>query len=85
MKAARIKAESARLESRGPIKRGTRMARPNVETHRSARTERSDIEYPLWRKKVDNSIFRSKGTTVPMWACRMWELTCPPEMSPFRG
>jgi len=40
---------------------------------RSKRIERTDIEFPLWRKKVDNSIFRDGGTTVPNWAARMWE------------
>lgn len=34
--------------------------------------ERSDVDYPLWRKKVDSSLFRQKGTTIPNWACRMW-------------
>ena len=34
--------------------------------------ERSDIDYPLWRKKVDSSLFRQNGTTIPQWACRMW-------------
>ena len=34
--------------------------------------ERSDVNYPLWRKKVDSSLFRQKGTTVPNWACGMW-------------
>jgi len=48
------------------VKRGRR----NKQT---ARTERTNVEFPLWRKKVDNSIFRDKGTTVPMWACRMWD------------
>ena len=45
-------------------------ARRNKQT---ARTERTNVGFPLWRKKVDNSIFRDKGTTVPMWACRMWD------------
>jgi len=34
--------------------------------------ERSDVDYPLWRKKVDSSLFRQNGTTIPHWACRMW-------------
>ncbi|MBM3514710.1 MAG: hypothetical protein FJX59_13505 [Alphaproteobacteria bacterium] len=41
---------------------------------RSKRIERADIEFPLWRRKVDNSIFRDAGTTIPNWAARMWEL-----------
>ena len=36
--------------------------------------ERSDVDYPLWRKKVDSSLFRQNGTTIPQWACRMWEI-----------
>jgi len=36
--------------------------------------ERSNVEFPLWRKKVDKSLFEHKGTTVPTWACKMWEL-----------
>ncbi len=36
--------------------------------------ERSDIEYPLWRKKMDKSAFRHNGTTIPVWACSMWGL-----------
>ncbi|MDH5733153.1 MAG: GIY-YIG nuclease family protein [Candidatus Bathyarchaeota archaeon] len=34
--------------------------------------ERSDVNYPLWRKKVDSSLFRQRGTTIPNWACEMW-------------
>ncbi len=36
--------------------------------------ERSDVDHPLWRKKVDSSLFRQSGTTIPQWACRMWEI-----------
>ncbi len=38
------------------------------------KSERSNIEFPLWRKKVDKSLFEHKGTTVPLWACKMWGL-----------
>lgn len=34
--------------------------------------ERSKVEFPLWRKKVDSSLFAYKGTTIPAWACTMW-------------
>jgi hypothetical protein len=34
--------------------------------------ERSDVDHPLWRKKVDSSLFRQNGTTIPQWACKMW-------------
>jgi hypothetical protein len=36
--------------------------------------ERSNVEFPIWRKKVDKSLFEHNGTTVPEWACRMWGL-----------
>jgi hypothetical protein len=38
------------------------------------KTERSNVDFPLWRKKVDKSLFEHKGTTVPLWACKMWGL-----------
>ena len=34
--------------------------------------ERSKVEFPLWRKKVDKSLFEHSGTTVPAWACLIW-------------
>jgi len=34
--------------------------------------ERSNIEFLLWRKKVDSSLFEHNGTTIPAWACTMW-------------
>jgi len=36
--------------------------------------ERSKVEFPLWRKKVDKSLFEHNGTTIPVWACHMWGL-----------
>lgn len=36
------------------------------------KNERSNVEFPLWRKKVDKSLFEHRGTTIPTWACRMW-------------
>jgi hypothetical protein len=38
------------------------------------KTERSDVKFPLWRKKVDSSLFNHKGTTIPNWACRSWRI-----------
>jgi hypothetical protein len=38
------------------------------------RLERSNIEFAIWRKKVDKSLFEHNGTTIPDWACRMWDL-----------
>ena len=34
--------------------------------------ERSNVDFPLWRKKVDKSLFEHNGTTIPTWACSMW-------------
>lgn len=36
-------------------------------------SERSNIRYDMWRKKVDNSLFR-QGTTVPRWIASKWKL-----------
>ena len=36
--------------------------------------ERSNIGHPLWRKKVDSSIFRVSGTTIPNWMCKPWNI-----------
>lgn len=38
------------------------------------RFERSNVDFPLWRKKVDSSLFAHKGTTIPTWACTMWKI-----------
>lgn len=37
--------------------------------------ERKDVQNPLWRKKVDNSIFRYGGTHIPEWVCAMWGIS----------
>jgi len=36
--------------------------------------ERSKVDFPLWRKKVDGSLFHHKGTVVPNWVCSIWGL-----------
>lgn len=36
--------------------------------------ERTKVDFPLWREKVDSSLFNYKGTTVPNWACSVWGL-----------
>ena len=38
------------------------------------KTERSDVKYPMWRKKVDSSFLIHNGTTIPMWVCDLWNL-----------
>lgn len=37
-------------------------------------SERTNVKFPLWRKKVDSSIFLHKGTTIPKWVCKVWSL-----------
>ena len=37
--------------------------------------ERSNIEFPIWRKKVDSSLLQHSGTTIPNWACKMWDIS----------
>ena len=34
--------------------------------------ERSDVDFPSWRKKVDSSLLRHNGTTIPQWVCKLW-------------
>lgn len=36
--------------------------------------ERSDIEFPLWRKKVDATLFKDAATPIPKWLCKAWEI-----------
>ena len=36
--------------------------------------ERNNIAHLMWRKKVDNSLFRHEGTAVPRWVASMWQL-----------
>ena len=35
--------------------------------------ERNNVEFPLWRKKVDKTLF-TEGTPLPNWAADMWSL-----------
>ncbi|MEL0633862.1 hypothetical protein V6237_13855 [Pseudoalteromonas carrageenovora] len=36
--------------------------------------ERRDIEFPVWRKKVDNSFLNEKVTPIPKWLWSVWEI-----------
>jgi hypothetical protein len=38
------------------------------------KTERSDIEFPLWRKKVDASLFKDAATPIPKWLWKVWSI-----------
>lgn len=35
-------------------------------------SERNNVTYPLWRKKVDTSLFRHNQTAIPKWVCEVW-------------
>ena len=37
-------------------------------------SERSNVRNEMWRKKVDNSIFRYDGITIPIWMVANLEL-----------
>jgi hypothetical protein len=36
--------------------------------------ERSDIEHPLWRKKVDASVFKDGVTPIPKFLWKVWDI-----------
>ena len=38
------------------------------------KTERSDIEFPLWRKKVDATLFKNSATPIPKWLWKVWDI-----------
>lgn len=38
------------------------------------KTERTKVDFPLWRKKVDKSIFKEKSTPIPEWVSKIWNL-----------
>lgn len=38
------------------------------------KTERSDVKFPLWRKKVDASLFNKLDTPIPKWLAKVWGL-----------
>jgi len=37
--------------------------------------ERSDVNFPLWRKKVDASLLESCETPIPQWVAEMWNVS----------
>lgn len=37
-------------------------------------TERRDIDFPMWRKKVDASIFYDRATLIPVFAKQLWDI-----------
>jgi hypothetical protein len=36
--------------------------------------ERSDIEFPLWRKKVDATLIKDGATPIPKWLWKVWDI-----------
>ncbi|RZK60447.1 MAG: GIY-YIG nuclease family protein [Pedobacter sp.] len=38
------------------------------------KTERSNVKFPLWRKKVDTSLFTKLDTPIPAWVAKLWEI-----------
>jgi hypothetical protein len=36
--------------------------------------ERKDVEYPLWRKKVDGSFLKEGMTPLPVWVRKIWDI-----------
>ena len=38
------------------------------------KTERTKVDFPMWRKKVDKSIFKEKSTPIPEWVSKIWNL-----------
>lgn len=36
--------------------------------------ERSDVSFPLWRKKVDSSLFNKAHTPIPNWCVKAWQI-----------
>ena len=39
------------------------------------KTERSNIEFPMWRKKGDDSLLNDCVTPLPNWLSNIWDLT----------
>ena len=39
----------------------------------TAKSERSNVKFIMWRKKVDNSLLRY-GTDIPRWTAKLWEI-----------
>lgn len=38
------------------------------------KTERSNVQFPLWRKKVDTVLFTKMDTPIPNWLAKIWEI-----------
>ena len=40
----------------------------------TGKAERSNVNFPLWRKKIDNSVFDDNSTPLPNWIAKSMEL-----------
>lgn len=38
------------------------------------KTERSDVDFPVWRKKVDTTILKNGYTPLPAWVMKIWDI-----------
>lgn len=38
------------------------------------KTERSDVEFPVWRKKVDTALLKLGCTPLPQWVMKVWNI-----------
>jgi len=44
------------------------------KSQNTSTSERSNVKGGMWRKKVDNSLFRYRGTAIPKWVASQWDL-----------
>jgi hypothetical protein len=47
---------------------------PDIRENRVFKLERKDIRFPIWRKKVDGSIFHEKMITIPNAFSDFWKI-----------
>lgn len=38
------------------------------------KTERSDVNFPVWRKKVDTTLLKNGCTPIPAWVMKIWDI-----------
>lgn len=38
------------------------------------KTERSDVSFPIWRKKVDTTLLKNACTPLPSWVMEIWDI-----------
>ena len=50
------------------------MEKESKKNQSTSITERSRVEYYMWRKKVDNTLLRHNRTSIPQWVASKWKL-----------